>query len=261
VALGPFTALKGFRPADEIAKSLFELGGSALAREIGELAEGRASGLRDLFTALLSLGPEARTTLLTRAAQVGVTHDALEWEWVHLLTRKYPGDVGALSPLLLNLVELAPGEGMFLGPGEMHAYLEGTGIELMANSDNVLRGGLTPKHVDLPELLAVGRFEPAPPGVMRGELVSSRERLYPTPAPEFELALVDVSPEEPFAAAPGQGVQLLLGLEGEMTAESGSTRVPLGRGESAFVPAALAGYTVKGQGRVARASVPGAGPR
>jgi mannose-6-phosphate isomerase len=157
---------------------------------------------------------------------------------------------------LLNLVTLGTGEAMFLGPGELHAYLEGTGLELMANSDNVLRGGLTPKHVDVRELLAVGRMEPTPPGVFLATVLSARERVYETPAPEFELALLDVAEEAPHVSPPGRGVELLLGIEGEMTVNGGGGLVPLSRGQSAFVPATVTQYRIEGHGRVARACVP-----
>ena len=81
------------------------------------------------------------------------------WSWVVELNRQYPGDIVVLSPVFLNTVRLQPGEAMLLQAGQLHAYLDGTGVELMANSDNVLRGGLTPKHVDVPELLKVLRFD------------------------------------------------------------------------------------------------------
>jgi mannose-6-phosphate isomerase len=81
------------------------------------------------------------------------------FEWVIKLYKEYQEDIGVLSPVLLNLICLKPGQAMFLFAGELHAYLDGLGIELMANSDNVLRGGLTPKHVDVPELLKVVNFE------------------------------------------------------------------------------------------------------
>jgi mannose-6-phosphate isomerase len=180
---------------------------------------------------------------------------------VKALRAKYPGDVGALAPLLLNLVSLKAGEAMFLGPGEMHAYLEGTGLELMANSDNVLRGGLTPKHVDVKELLAIGRFEPNPPGVFMPTAISEHERVYKTPAPEFELSIVDAAEGAPFVPAPGRGVELLLGLEGALEVAWGERRLPLGRGRAAFVPANVMEYQIAGEGRAARAAVPTTGPR
>ena len=115
----------------------------------------------------------------------------------------YPGDVSVLSPLYLNLVTLAPGEALFLPAGELHAYLEGTALEIMANSDNVLRGGLTPKHVDVPELLATLAFEGHGPEVLEPVDSGPGERVYRTPAREFELGLLEVTAEAPVHPEPG----------------------------------------------------------
>ena len=106
------------------------------------------------------------------------------------LAASYPGDAGVLSPYLLNLLRLAPGDGIYIGAGTLHAALQGTAVELQANSNNVLRGGLTVKHVDVPELLRVARFAPQEPSVLRPVPDASGESHYPTPAPEFALSSV-----------------------------------------------------------------------
>src|SRR6266540_2262539 len=134
VALTRFVGLKGFRPVEEIARGLGSL-------EVPELRAAAGAARR--------------------------RGDDAAFSWMERLHAKYPGDIGVFAPLLLNLFELAPEDGLFLSAGELHAYLEGTAIEVMASSDNVLRGGLTPKHVDVPELLAVGAFRPSPPVVLR----------------------------------------------------------------------------------------------
>jgi mannose-6-phosphate isomerase len=164
--------------------------------------------------------------------------------------------VGVLAPFLLNMLELQPEEGLFLGPGELHAYIEGTAVEVMANSDNVLRGGLTSKHVDVRELLRVATFASGPPEILRPEGVGPGERVYRTPACEFELALVDVSRETGPWSRPRRGPELLLGLDGEATLVTPDQSHSLARGRSLFVPAAVADYRIDGSGRVCRASVP-----
>jgi len=107
------------------------------------------------------------------------------------LAEAYPGDVGVLAALLLNHVVLAPGEAVYLAAGNLHTYLRGTGVEIMANSDNVLRGGLTAKHVDVPELLRVLDFSPLDLRVQRGEPAGPQETAYRTPAQEFRLTRLD----------------------------------------------------------------------
>ena len=102
------------------------------------------------------------------------------------LSERYPGDAGVLAALLLNRVVLQPGEALFLPAGNLHAYLSGAGVELMANSDNVLRGGLTSKHVDVAELLRVLDFTPRTPPVLRGAPDGGWVR-YDTDAAEFLL--------------------------------------------------------------------------
>jgi mannose-6-phosphate isomerase len=126
----------------------------------------------------------------------------------------------------------------------------------MANSDNVLRGGLTSKHVDVPELLATLVFEGSPPEVLEAVESGPAERVYRTPAREFELGLLTVEPDRPFTPSPGRGVEVLLGLTGEPTVRAGGQAVPLGPGRSALVPASLDSYVLEGDGRVCRARVP-----
>lgn len=167
VALTEFRALAGFRPPEQTAELFQALQVPELDRFATLLPTGGEGDMRALFTTLISLPGETRATLLSAiaesAAELTEQTDAPEWiidaANVFLqLNQRYPGDVGALAALLLNVVTLAPGEGAFLGAGQLHAYLSGLGVEVMANSDNVLRGGLTTKHVDVPELVRVVDF-------------------------------------------------------------------------------------------------------
>jgi len=175
---------------------------------------------------------------------------------VSRLLARYPGDTGALAPLYLNLVTLQPSEALYLPAGELHAYLEGTALEIMANSDNVLRGGLTPKHVDVDELLATLVFEPRPPDVLHGVEASPGERTYRTPAREFELSLIDVAPGREHASASSHGVEILLGVSGDASVRADGASASLARGRAVLAPASLPAYTLTGEGRVARARVP-----
>ena len=163
--------------------------------------------------------------------------------WAARAAREFalPGgahDRGIVSIYLLNLVRLAPGQATFIGPGVLHAYLSGVAVEIMASSDNVLRGGLTPKHVDVPELLRILRFEPGAPQVADGDLVSEAEREYRAPADEFRLTRLALLPGR---AAPGRSAsaEVLLVLEGAAVLEGAGERLPLRRGQLALVPAGL----------------------
>ena len=167
VALTEFRALAGFRPVPDTAAFFAELGSAELDRYATLLPTDGEGDLRALFTTLISLPHQPRVELIEsvqRAAEELVDqHSVPAWmvdaAEVYLeLNRAYPGDVGVLAALLLNVLTLAPGEAAFLRAGQLHAYLSGLGVEVMANSDNVLRGGLTTKHVDVPELVKVLDF-------------------------------------------------------------------------------------------------------
>lgn len=259
VALSPFFALKGFRSHDAIARSLREVGAESLEPEIRALekAPGKAS-LRRLFTTVMTLEGERRRCVLEEIARGTADERSLEARCVQRLLARYPNDVGVLSPLLLEHIELLPGEGLFLPAGELHAYLEGVGLELMANSDNVLRGGLTPKHVDVPELLRVVRFEPSPPGVLRPSVDSSGLRAYETPAAEFCLLSAEVRPGAPLERGARDALEILLTVEGELVLvdEDTGARLPFPKGGSALVPADVGAWRAEGEGRLWIATVP-----
>ncbi len=258
-ALDAFVALEGFRPPEDSARNLEPVVRPEMGPELGHLARERTpQALRAFFARFMTLDPDEQAALLKRATVEAARRRRADpaWEWVARLMTRHPADVSALSPLYLNLVTLAPGEALFLPAGELHAYLGGTALEIMANSDNVLRGGLTGKHVDVPELLSILVFEGHAPAVLTVAEDESGERVYRTPAREFELGLVDVAPARPFVPGPGRGVEILLALEGEAVVRAGAGATPLGRGRSVFVPASLPSYTLEGEGRVCRARVP-----
>jgi len=256
-ALTPFVALKGFRPLDETARALDPLARPQLQAEVGRVARERTpAALRALFARLMTLDADERAPLLKRAAaEASRRGQDPGWRWVKRLLDKYPEDVGALAPLYLNLIALEPGEGLFMAAGELHAHLEGTALELMANSDNVLRGGLTPKHVEVQELLATVVFEPQERAVLKGAAEARGETSFVTPAREFELGLLELVPGRGYSAAGGR-VEILLQLEGASRLTAAGHETALERGSSVLVPAALGAYELEGSGRVARARVP-----
>src|SRR5262249_6364628 len=167
---------------------------------------------------------------------------AAEARTVLELGERYPGDAGVLAALLLNRVTLAPGEALFLPAGNLHTYLRGFAVEVMANSDNVLRGGLTPKHVDVPELLRVLDFTPTAESQIRPQIVRDGIGLvYDTPTDEFAVGSLKLEGEalghEVDASSRHEGPQILLCAEGSAVVNAKSGSLTLERGMAAWVAA------------------------
>lgn len=226
VAVTEFRALCGFREPEASAALLAGLGVPGLSPVVAALADGDLErAARRLLTA-----PEPAELV---AAVAGAAGSQPRYRLVGELAERYPGDIGVVVALLLNLVTLAPGEAIFMPAGNLHAYLHGTGVEIMAASDNVLRGGLTPKHVDVPELLRVLRFEPLRDPVRTPTAVGPGVVTWPVPVPDFALHQVT-----PTGAGPVTlklpGPRTVLCLAGQIEADDGAEAVTLRAGEAAF---------------------------
>lgn len=258
-ALSEFHALCGFREIDEIAGYFFRVLPEAAVDSVLGKKSGNA-GLQAFFRNLMQMPAAQAAAIVDKAAAYAVASAAQDpvFEWIAALSAEYPGDIGALAPAFLNLVVLSPGQAMFLPAGVLHAYLRGTGIELMANSDNVLRGGLTPKHVDVPELLKVLDFSPMLPPVLHPVAVDVCERFYPTDAAEFNLSVIEVSPEQAYGGHTPKSAEILLCTRGDAVLhESVSGEdFPFHRGQSLFIHAAAGAYTISGNAVLYRAAVP-----
>jgi mannose-6-phosphate isomerase len=251
-ALSRFKAMCGFRPPEEI-RGLLEIFGSksglqsAMEGLVSALGVSEDSNpLRTFLSRLYTLDAET----LERMSEYG-KNQALEeeypeyseeWSLVRNLAGLYPGDSGVIAPLYLNLLTLAPGEAIYLPAGILHAYVHGMGVELMANSDNVLRGGLTSKHIDLKELFRVLVFSPFRPQVLRpgvraGDGTGSGNRplcfTYPAPCEEFSLSLMQGG-ETVFSE---KGPSIVLVTEGELEINGDNEKLRFRQGESAFIPA------------------------
>ncbi|MFY2788209.1 mannose-6-phosphate isomerase, class I [Rhodococcus sp. MALMAid1271] len=251
VALSEFEALAGFRRPTETVELLDALAVPALAGYRSLLAaQPDASGLRTVFTSWITLPGQSLDEILPAVAQGCIDYlsgparkdggrFAAEARTLLELGESYPGDAGVLAALLLNRVTLAPGQGLYLDAGNLHAYLRGTGVEIMANSDNVLRGGLTPKHVDVPELLRVLDFEPADISAITAGDDDRPTYRYPTPAPEFALSRTELAAGESVAIS-GSGPRILLCTSGTVVASTGGAQLGLTvpQGSSAWIPAA-----------------------
>ncbi len=277
-ALTPFWALNGFRPLPEMLDLLRSVGFSGIGKQIAALGDNPSrAGLKAFFASLMRLQRETRERAIREAlawAERQPGREALTSSsslkqrrsaqspdrntiagWILRLGESYPGDIGVLSPLLLNLLLLQPGDTMFLEAGVLHAYLEGTGIELMANSDNVIRGGLTPKHMDVDELLSILRFQGRGVQLAESDETAPGHRVFHTPAQEFRLAEIRVHPDQPHRN-PGSGsIQLMIVVGGEGRIEAPEP-LPIKKGNSLLIPASTGPYSMHGSLHIYRADVP-----
>jgi mannose-6-phosphate isomerase len=244
VAIEVTEALCGFRSPASIRTLAAELGSAAWSALVAracpeEAADGEA--LRAVFTATLAVPLRERAALLAEVVGAAVPATMGPDEslrdsarWVRALADLYPTDPGVLAPLLLELVTLAPGDGLFVGAGVLHSYLVGAGVEVQASSDNVLRGGLTGKHVDVPELLRTVRFEPASGQPIGPRPVAPGLDVYDVPVADFTVwrARPDGSVPVP---VPGAGPCIAVCVQGVVQV-SGLRLAP---GAAAYVPAVV----------------------
>jgi mannose-6-phosphate isomerase len=253
-ALGPFEALCAFRETAAIRRRAGALGSPLLAAALEAIASDAPPGA--ILGALLRLAPDAQRALAAELA--ARARDARTAEppllWLLRLAERYPGDVACLAPLLLHHVRLAPGDALYLQPGELHGYLHGAALELMASSDNVLRAGLTPKPIDREALLAALRGEASEPPRVTPAPGGPGETVYSPPTEWFRLALIRAEGDGPIPCETPRGAELVLCLEGAGEIVAGGAALPLARGEAAFVTGDTARYEVRGKLTLARAS-------
>jgi mannose-6-phosphate isomerase len=238
LALTPVEALCGFRPVEESLHCLAKLQVPDLKPTIAALARG---GLRAAIPQLLALFPEQRESLVSAVAEAAARFVAAHdpefintYRWAASLAETYPGDPGVVISLMCNHLKLAPGEAVFLPAGNLHAYLSGAGVEVMASSDNVLRGGLTGKHVDLAALIEVLDFTDGRVPVIHPVLGPGGLR-YPVPVEDFDLTRIQLDTQPGTLST--RGPQVLLCTEGTAELASAEGALTLGKGQSAFVPA------------------------
>lgn len=250
-ALTPFDALCGFRPAADTLRLIDAFGLDELA-EVGRLLAG-PDGLRAAFTHVLTLDdPSALVDAVVKRAP------AVGGEWagaagaVAIAGADFPGDRGAVLALLLNHVRLEPGEAIYLGAGNVHCYLRGTAVEVMANSDNVLRCGLTPKHVDVDELVKITDFTPLlQPRCPTTDVPMGHGAFgFEVPIDDFAVMAVDLDAFGGTVAIGDTGPHILLCTDGASRVEAGGAAVGLQPGRAAFVAARDEALTVSGTGTV-----------
>ena len=261
-AMTPFWALCGFREPKAIHALLDPVWPAERHHELDLLSGAEKEGhIRAFFLHLMNLKKAERIDCVSRVTEAirKISHQDQAYAWTLRLNTFYPEDIGVLAPMLLNLLHLQPGQSIFLPAGCLHAYLNGMGVELMANSDNVLRGGLTPKYIDANELLRVLDFQWNSVTMVELETINSQEQRYPSKAAEFELAVLNVSESQPYTIENrAQRPEIMLCKDGSMLIEpaSGGKTIELLRGESVFVPAIVDGYRIRGNALLYKAYVP-----
>jgi mannose-6-phosphate isomerase len=260
-ALTPFDALKGFRKVDEILAFFERCPIPSLTAQIRLLGRDKtARGLAGLFSTLLALGAEDRkraiSELMTGAESMASSDPV--FTWVIRLHQCFSDDIGVFAPLLLNLIHLEPGEAIYIDSGELHSYLEGAGVELMANSDNVIRAGLTSKHADVPELIRILRFEETQGTIIQPRMRNQSEGVYPTLAKEFLLSRVSLQEGSPHHERGRKSLEMMICTEGnaEITDQATAEVLPVSRGSTFLVPAMVKEVAMEGDATLYKATVP-----
>lgn len=257
-----FDALCGFRDPADARALLVELAdrtsgeeAASIHRFAASLEGDAAEVLRRAVTHLLADGDRGEVSVLVDAVvRASRGDDRLETATVRDLAESYPGDPGIVLSLLLNRVRLAAGEALYLPAGNIHAYLDGTGVELMAASDNVLRGGLTPKHIDVPELVDVLEFSPLPVPYLAGEQAAPGLRLYRPDVPDFVLAVVEPVSGDPVAVAL-DGPAIAIATRGSFALQGAEGETRVERGGSVYVTPSEHVLEVTGEGTLFIATV------
>ena len=264
LALTRFEAVAGFRAPRRAAEVLGGLD-SPLARRMRRTLRLNPTrfGIRQAFTELVSTDtrPQAAEMAelvaeISRRLAEGRSPSRRVDANVVEMARAFPHDPGIAAALLLNPVTLRRGEALFVPAGSVHAYISGLGVEVMASSDNVLRAGLTTKHVDVPAMLACVDYVAAPPVRPAPEYLSRATRAYYAPVDDFELLVTTVVPRDGRVPVPGRGPRILLGLEGTTTVTTSAGGAELSRGRALFVGADERALAVEGEGSLVQADVP-----
>ena len=257
-AITNYLAMNGFREINKICELFTALNIHSLSKAISKLKRGDdEAALRGFFSHLMRMSKEEKSIAIQELKD-GISHYArnngsdeiilLVQEMAHL----YAGDVGVFSPLLFNIIELQPGEAMFLHAETPHAYIRGTAIEVMACSDNVLRAGLTPKHIDVEELLKNTNFTSTKYTDLKLEAKQEGSRTqFPVPIDDFKFEIINI--HESSEITQPVGPEILLCLEGDVLIEELCGAMKLSRGQSVFIAADTDNYALSGIGKVARA--------
>lgn len=252
-AITPFLAMNGFRPIQEILSLFDQLTVPIIKPYLAKLRQNQtAIGLKQFFHTLLTLNKaDKQQAIIDLLASIqSSTHRP--FTIIKSMVEKYPDDCGVFSPLILNVIELTPGQAMFLNAQTPHAYLKGTGLEIMANSDNVLRAGLTNKHIDIEELFNNTTFNSIPlTNLLTVPVQKNNKICFPVPVDDFAFEII-ISQSQPLQQTTQSG-EILLCVEGEIVISTEFDHFTLNVGEAVFVAYSAKWFNYQGKGILARA--------
>lgn len=268
-ALSPLRALCGFRPIDEISNIFGMLESAFYERALKPVlldpAVREAEALQRFYHRLLYVEGAEQEQFLSELKHGAVRLQDRDpgFRLAGKFLEMYPMDNAAAAPLYLNIVDLKSGEALYQSAGELHAYISGVGVELMANSDNVLRGGLTQKHIDREELERILIFSGNRKQIITPCTDSSGVQRYPSPTAEFQLERLYMEAHSRVDLEKRTSGEILLCTEGAGAITSiGREKILLKRGDAFFIPAAVSNYRLtaaEGKCQLFIASVPGRG--
>ncbi|MFH0256784.1 mannose-6-phosphate isomerase, class I [Vibrio rumoiensis] len=251
-ALTPYQAMNGFRDFKDIIRMFETVNAPALQDYVAALkANQTESGLSQFFEAMLSLTGDAKDSSIQALMEHAQEYKGNELADLLIeLETQYPGDVGLFAPLMLHVITLKPGEAMFLDACTPHAYIKGTGLEIMANSDNVLRAGLTPKYMDVPELIANTVCKPKPNNeILLTPIEEKNAKHYPIPVEDFKFSVYECE-----ANLLCESAEIIFAIDSDVTLTHAHGDVlMLRKGQSAFISYSAGEYKVLSSGHFARA--------
>jgi mannose-6-phosphate isomerase len=242
-ALTPLWAMCGFRAYEEIQANFLSITNNNMFGQT----------VFDFFKQLMQLDKPAKKQLIAEAIRYGQSKmDQTHWQWVTRLAKHFPSDIGALAPLYLNIFCLNPGEGLFLKPGILHAYLHGNAVEIMNNSDNVIRGGLTVKHIDVETLLNIVSTSSEAITPIHPQMGQINEWHYDIPVDNYSLTRYDLNQHNGLNINV-DGPQIMLCTRGKIQISQDNEHLYLKPGMSAFVSHEAHSYSIRGDGVVYKA--------
>ena len=261
-ALTNFEVMCGFQPIGDIVERIKYLQLGDHIPESKELGiDPSAKNLKKMFSKLMSKHDDSQTKkisiLVNRIAELPPRDEkeASIFRWITRLAAIYPKDMGVFSPLFLNVLKLRKGEALFIEAGVLHTYLSGCGVEIMANSDNVLRAGLTHKKIDLYNLIKILKFDDTGLKKVQPEY-DKNEYIYPTPVKEFQLSKIVTKEKDPFVNSDISSAEIILCTEGKGLIKWSGSTLELKHGESVFIPFAISEYSIEGSMELYRVVVP-----